>query len=100
MRGLTIEPAQPESGCVIRPTQELKLDVLDRIELFRLLASAGYVVLRGFDASVDRFAALVHNLCSRTMLDRPASSPRAGPCRRWTSVPTRSDCTSNTARTR
>ncbi|MBV8994306.1 MAG: TauD/TfdA family dioxygenase [Pseudonocardiales bacterium] len=64
-------------GLLISAHRTMEAATLEKSWILRLVADGGYLVLRGFSPSIERFSALVRSVCSRTMLD-PAREFSAG----------------------
>lgn len=76
---IRVTPYGSADGLLLTAEPQLAVDELDRSWLLELLAEAGYLVLRGFEPSVEQFSGLVRSVCTRTMLDpaREFSSGKA-----------------------
>ncbi|WP_434041193.1 MULTISPECIES: TauD/TfdA family dioxygenase [Sorangium] len=64
-------------GALITAERGTPLDVLDRSIAMEMLADAGFLLLRGFDASLREFSRLVRRMSARITLD-PARSLHGG----------------------
>ncbi|MDG4809338.1 AMP-binding protein [Micromonospora sp. WMMD1120] len=67
--GRTIAPFGAYAGRLITGSSGEQLDDVDPREAVALLADAGFLVLRGFDADIDRFNGFVRKLSSQVVAD-------------------------------
>ncbi|MCZ7416881.1 MULTISPECIES: TauD/TfdA family dioxygenase [unclassified Streptomyces] len=56
-------------GALVTAAENRPLDAVERDWLLEQLAASGYLVLRGFDPSIEQFSSLVRSVCTRTTLD-------------------------------
>ncbi|WP_437578234.1 TauD/TfdA family dioxygenase [Sorangium sp. So ce887] len=78
MSGLTTKVSYDHGGGALITVQPgTPLDVLDRSSVMEMLADAGFILLRGFAASLNEFSRLVWRMSARITLD-PARSLHGG----------------------
>lgn len=63
------EPIATAAGRVLTPAPGMTLADLDSARLFSVLAESGFLLLRGFNPSLESYSDLVQRCSTRTMLD-------------------------------
>lgn len=66
---MTINTDEQGGGAVVTAPSGTPLDALDEGPTMKLLAEAGFVLLRGFATSLDEFSKLVRRMSGQIMLD-------------------------------
>ena len=72
------EPIATAAGRVLTPAPGMTLADLDSARLFSVLAESGFLLLRGFNPSLESYSDLVQRCSTRTMLDPARVFQRAG----------------------